>query len=73
MSEPRTARCPVCKQPTAHDTRPFCSKRCRDVDLGRWLGGNYVIAGGNADADEDGDGNGTQPPSANVGGGDSDD
>ena len=35
--------------------RPFCSKRCRDVDLARWLGDGYAIPGGAADADEDGD------------------
>jgi len=35
--------------------RPFCSKRCADVDLSRWLSGAYAIAGGNADEDEDGD------------------
>jgi uncharacterized protein len=48
-------RCPICKKPTAQGSRPFCSKRCRDVDLSQWLGGGYVIAGGDADADEDGD------------------
>jgi len=48
-------RCPICGEPTETAYRPFCSARCRDVDLGRWLGGGYVIAGGQADADEDGD------------------
>ncbi len=48
-------RCPICGEPTEAAYRPFCSARCRDVDLGRWLGGGYVIAGGQADADEDGD------------------
>ena len=47
--------CPICRAPTEHAWRPFCSKRCSDVDLARWLGGRYVIAGGNQDADEDGD------------------
>ncbi len=37
------------------ETRPFCSRRCRDVDLARWLSGAYVVAGGNSDADEDGE------------------
>jgi len=37
------------------DYRPFCSCRCRDVDLSRWLRGGYAIPGGQADADEDGD------------------
>ena len=35
--------------------RPFCSVRCADVDLSRWLGGGYAIPGGQQDADEDGD------------------
>ncbi len=48
-------KCPVCKRLTAEAYRPFCSKRCADVDLGRWLMGTYAIAGGNSDADEDGD------------------
>jgi uncharacterized protein len=48
-------RCPICSQPGVASYRPFCSKRCADVDLARWLGGNYVIAG-RGDDDEDGDG-----------------
>jgi len=49
--------CPVCGKPRSQDYRPFCSKRCADVDLGRWLKGTYVIPG-NADSDEDGEGRG---------------
>jgi endogenous inhibitor of DNA gyrase (YacG/DUF329 family) len=48
-------RCPICGKPTVHAVRPFCSARCADIDLGRWVSGAYVIAGGQADADEDGD------------------
>jgi hypothetical protein len=48
-------RCPICGDPGTASYRPFCSKRCADVDLARWLGGNYVIAGRGADEDEDGD------------------
>jgi len=40
-----TAKCPVCGRPTQESSRPFCSKRCRDVDLSRWLGGAYVVPG----------------------------
>jgi hypothetical protein len=47
-------KCPVCKQPTRHAFRPFCSKRCADVDLFRWLGGKYAIPG-HQDAEEDGE------------------
>ncbi|MEQ1616294.1 MAG: DNA gyrase inhibitor YacG [Hyphomicrobiaceae bacterium] len=51
----RRARCPICRAPTEAAFRPFCSKRCSDVDLSRWLTGTYAIAGGDSDADEDGD------------------
>ena len=37
--------CPICSKKTVHRYRPFCSKRCADIDLGRWLGGSYRIAG----------------------------
>lgn len=49
------ARCPICARPTDVTYRPFCSKRCADVDLARWLQGSYVVAGGSSDSDEDGD------------------
>jgi endogenous inhibitor of DNA gyrase (YacG/DUF329 family) len=48
-------RCPICGKPTVQAVRPFCSARCADIDLGRWISGAYVIAGGRAEADEDGD------------------
>jgi uncharacterized protein len=35
--------CPICGKPPADAYRPFCSKRCADVDLGRWLKGGYAI------------------------------
>ena len=37
--------CPICNKPVVPDFRPFCSKRCADVDLHRWLSGSYVIPG----------------------------
>ncbi len=43
------AKCPICGQPVSPDHRPFCSKRCADVDLHRWLGGHYAITGGEGD------------------------
>jgi uncharacterized protein len=52
---PRQPRCSVCAKPTDPAFKPFCSARCADVDLARWLNGSYAIAGGNADTDEDGD------------------
>jgi len=36
-------KCPICSKPTVQDYRPFCSKRCADIDLGKWLGGGYSI------------------------------
>jgi len=36
-------RCPHCGKRALRDTRPFCSKRCADLDLGRWLSGAYAI------------------------------
>lgn len=37
--------CPLCGKPASPDYRPFCSKRCADVDLQRWLTGAYVVPG----------------------------
>lgn len=35
--------CPVCGEETARRWRPFCSRRCADVDLGRWMTGAYAV------------------------------
>lgn len=35
--------CPICGKPATHAARPFCSPRCRAVDLHRWLTGAYAI------------------------------
>lgn len=35
--------CPICSRPTEATYRPFCSKRCADVDLAKWLTGGYAI------------------------------
>jgi uncharacterized protein len=35
--------CPICGKPSARAYYPFCSKRCADVDLNRWLSGSYAI------------------------------
>jgi len=37
------APCPVCGKPAVYEHRPFCSKRCADIDLHRWLAGVYRI------------------------------
>lgn len=39
----RARRCPICAKPAATRWQPFCSKRCADIDLGRWLGETYRI------------------------------
>ena len=45
-----TLRCPICDQRAEGEARaewpdyPFCSARCRLIDLGRWLGENYAVA-----------------------------
>jgi uncharacterized protein len=36
-------RCPICGKPAAARHRPFCSTRCAEIDLGRWLKGNYAV------------------------------
>ena len=51
----KVSRCPVCKGPGDPHYRPFCSRRCANIDLARWLGGAYAIAGAGQDADTDGD------------------
>jgi endogenous inhibitor of DNA gyrase (YacG/DUF329 family) len=37
------AKCPVCGKPAIAEARPFCSRRCADIDLGRWFGERYAI------------------------------
>lgn len=37
-----SAKCPICSRPTEADYRPFCSRRCADIDLQRWLVGAYA-------------------------------
>jgi endogenous inhibitor of DNA gyrase (YacG/DUF329 family) len=43
-------KCPICGRPTEPDRRPFCSKRCADLDLQRWFSGAYAVP---AATDED--------------------
>ena len=35
--------CPICSKPATDASKPFCSERCSDVDLNRWLSGSYAI------------------------------
>jgi endogenous inhibitor of DNA gyrase (YacG/DUF329 family) len=52
-----TARCPICHREApprpANPSFPFCSTRCRAVDLGRWLGEEYRVPTRGADEEED--------------------
>jgi uncharacterized protein len=52
MTDPvaKTPACALCEKPMDPKYRPFCSKRCADVDLHRWLSGGYTIPG---DVEED--------------------
>lgn len=45
--------CPVCKKKTAPEYRPFCSRRCADLDLANWLNDAYAIASDDTVDDED--------------------
>ena len=49
------AGCAICGRPVTPEYRPFCSRRCADVDLQRWLAGRYAVA---AVEDEDAPGEG---------------
>ncbi len=43
VSHRKKRKCPICGKPTADDVKPFCSTRCQQVDLKRWLDGSYRI------------------------------
>lgn len=49
----KAAPCPICGKPVNPKYKPFCSKRCADVDLHRWLKNSYSIAGAPAEEDPD--------------------
>lgn len=46
-------KCPICKAAVADLYKPFCSKRCADIDLGKWFTNSYAIPG--ADHDDEAD------------------
>lgn len=47
--------CPICNAPAEPKFRPFCSRRCADLDLSNWLKGSYAIAAVETDDVEDGE------------------
>jgi len=49
-------KCPICGKPRDPDYRPFCSRRCADVDLGRWLSEDYAIPLPESEMDSEPDG-----------------
>jgi len=48
----RAKLCPICRKPAVEGFRPFCSKRCADVDLNRWLSDIYVVPAAEQDDPE---------------------
>jgi uncharacterized protein len=50
-----TKKCPICGKPAEQQFRPFCSKRCADVDLNRWLSGVYAVPAVEQDESSDGE------------------
>ena len=53
LSGENRRRCPICGRPSEDRFRPFCSRRCADVDLARWLGGAYAVPVVETDEDEE--------------------
>ena len=54
--------CPICGKEAAEAYRPFCSKRCADIDLARWFSGSYAVAGREEDEGDNAvSGNGREP------------
>ena len=51
--KPSSKLCAICGKPVEERFKPFCSARCADVDLNRWLSGRYVIPGAEAPEDDE--------------------
>jgi uncharacterized protein len=47
-------KCPICNNPASPEFKPFCSKRCAEVDLGRWLTDNYRLPAPPDEAEDEG-------------------
>lgn len=47
------SKCPICKKDSVEKYKPFCSKRCADVDLGKWLNESYTVEGDDSVTEEE--------------------
>jgi endogenous inhibitor of DNA gyrase (YacG/DUF329 family) len=47
------SKCPICSRPAEPDTRPFCSRRCANLDLQRWLTGAYAMPAADDESEDD--------------------
>jgi hypothetical protein len=64
-AQPRTPKqraCAICAKPVVERFRPFCSRRCADIDLHRWLSGAYAVPAVEAEDDSDSEAAGSEPP-----------
>lgn len=53
MADRALLRCPICGKTTEPSYAPFCSQRCADIDLGRWLTGIYRLPDSSSEKDAD--------------------
>jgi hypothetical protein len=60
------ALCPICAKPAEKAYRPFCSRRCADIDLQRWLVGRYAIPAARQDDGDDDEPEGFPDPEPGV-------
>ena len=49
----RPRKCAICGKPTVRAYHPFCSKRCADIDLSKWLSGSYAIPAVEAEGEQE--------------------
>jgi endogenous inhibitor of DNA gyrase (YacG/DUF329 family) len=63
---PTQSKCPICTKPAVERFRPFCSRRCADVDLNRWLSGVYAVPAVEAEADQDAEPGDSEPSRGRV-------
>ena len=54
--------CPICGKAALESCKPFCSKRCADLDLGKWFSGSYAVPAVENDDEPDMDAGSQEPP-----------